>query len=211
VGDQQCALAGTLLTERELSVNVGTGGQVAMITDSAASLPPKAGQVRPYFSGRYLRTITHIPAGRSLSTLLMLLTELGGIPERDAWNRIEAAVASLPSTDVRASLTFHAGPCGSSGFLENLHDGNLSAGHVFRAAFESMADNFATCGRQLIGADLPERIVFSGGVARRNGLLRELIAVKLGLAHRLSPHPEDTLFGLMVLARGYAGLAPAHA
>jgi len=211
VGDQQCALAGTLLAEGEVSVNVGTGGQVAIISDSASDPTSKTGQVRPYFNGRFLRTITHIPAGRSLGALLRLLTEMGGISEEDAWKRMESVLATLPATDLRASLAFHPGPCGSAGFLENLHEGNLRAGHVFRAALESMADNYAMCARQLIGADLPERIVFSGGVARRLALLRELAAARLRLPHRLSPHPEDTLFGLMVLARSYTGLAPVHA
>jgi sugar (pentulose or hexulose) kinase len=48
-------------------------------------------------------------------------------------------------------------------------------------------------------------VVFSGGVARRFPVLRELTAAALGLPSRLSPHPEDTLFGLMVLAQAFSG------
>ena len=202
VGDQQCALAGALLSEDELSINVGTGAQVSMIMESLKKESAGAGQVRPYFNGRFLRTITHIPGGRALDALLGLLTELGGIPEQVAWSKIEAAVAASPATDLRASLTFHAGPLGSAGFLANLHEGNLRVGHVFRAAFESLARNYETCARQLSGSRLPSGIVFSGGVVRRLSLVRDLTAAALGLPHRLSPHPEDTLYGLMVLARG---------
>jgi len=115
VGDQQCALEGALLSEGELSVNVGTGAQVSTITGSIPPAFAGPGQVRPYFEGRFLRTITHLPGGRSLDALLGLLTELGGIPEQDAWPMVEAAVAGLPATDLRASLAFHAGPCGSAG------------------------------------------------------------------------------------------------
>jgi hypothetical protein len=32
-----------------------------------------------------------------------------------------------------------------------------------------------------------------------------LTAAALGLPSRLSPHPEDTLFGLMVLAQAFSG------
>jgi sugar (pentulose or hexulose) kinase len=208
VGDQQCALAGALLSEGELSVNVGTGAQVSMITDSLLTDTPNAGQIRPYFNGRFLRTITHLPGGRALHALLRLLTELGGIAEQDAWQEVERAIAPLAATDLRASLAFHAGPCGSAGFLHNLHEGNLTVGHVFRAAFESMAHNYDTCARQLGGTRAPACVVFSGGVLRRFKLLRELTAAALGLPHRLSPHPEDTLFGLMVLARTCIGLPP---
>jgi len=197
VGDQQCALAGASLGERELSVNIGTGSQVSIIADSAL---PGGLQVRPYFDGRFLRTITHIPGGRALKPLIRLLTEIGAASEEDAWHYIEAAVASVPSTDLRAAVTFFPGPCGDHGFLENLHGANLGIGHVFRAVFESMARNYETCARRIDPNRAAVRVVFSGGVARRVPLLRDLTAAALGLPQRLSPHAEDTLFGLMKLA-----------
>jgi len=202
LGDQQCALAGALLAEGELSVNVGTGSQVAIIT---GTVQPGGHQTRPYFDGRFLSTITHIPGGRALSALIGLLTELGGATEDEAWRKIEAAVAAVPATDLRAGIAFYPGPCGQAGFLENLHEGNLGIGHVFRAVFESMAVNYATCARRIDPGRNAAKVVFSGGVARRLPVLRQLTAAALNLPHRLSPHPEDTLFGLMVLARAFSG------
>lgn len=199
VGDQQAALAGALLADREISLNIGTGSQIAFLTDN---LSPTDLQVRPYFNGRFLRTITHIPAGRALAALVTLLTELGGAAHDEAWTRIESAVAATPATDLRASVTFFPGPCGDSGFLENLHENNLTIGHLFRAVFESMAANYRDCARRLDPACTAARIVFSGGVARRLDVLRELTAARLALPYRLSPHSEDTLYGLMMLARG---------
>ena len=190
VGDQQCALAGALLGADELSVNIGTGSQVAMLAAAPAS---PGHQVRPYFDGAWLGTITHIPGGRALSALIGLLTELGGGAEADAWRYIERAVERTPATDLRAGVAFFPGACGERGFLENLHEGNLGVGHVFRAVFESMAANYATCARRLDNARAAERLV----------LLREHTAAALGLPYRLSPHPEDTLFGLMVLALAF--------
>jgi sugar (pentulose or hexulose) kinase len=205
VGDQQCALAGALLGERELSINIGTGSQLATITDTVSS---GSEQTRPYFDHRFLRTITHVPAGRSLSALIRLLTEFGGVAEEDAWRRIDAAVRDAPSTNLRASLAFFPGPCGASGFLENIQESNLTVGHVFRAAFESMAGNYQMCAHRLDPEGKSGRVAFSGGVARRLELLRELIAMRLGLPWRLSPHPEDTLFGLMALALVCGGRQP---
>jgi sugar (pentulose or hexulose) kinase len=202
VGDQQCALAGALLGERELSVNIGTGSQVAMIADS---VPSDGLQTRPYFDNRFLRTITHIPGGRALSALVRLLTELGRVTEADAWRDIQSAVATVPSTDVRAGIAFFPGPCGDRGFIENLHEGNLDIGHLFRAVFQSMAGNYESCARRLDPSGDAGRIVFSGGVARQLETVRELTAAALGLPYRLSPHPEDTLFGLMVLALAFSG------
>jgi sugar (pentulose or hexulose) kinase len=204
VGDQQCALAGALLDDGELSVNIGTGSQLSLIHDAPIHGTPIDGlQLRPYFDGRFLRTITHIPGGRALSALVGLLTELGGASEEEAWSRIEPAVAAVTATDLRANTAFSPGPCGHSGALENLHEGNMTAGHVFRAVFESMARNYQVCGRRLDPEGVATHAVFSGGVARRLPILRELAAAELGMGYRLSPHPEDTLFGLMVLALAF--------
>jgi sugar (pentulose or hexulose) kinase len=201
-GDQQCALAGALLSEHELSVNIGTGSQAAMIASSAQT---GAHQTRPYFDSRFLRTITHIPGGRALRALVGLLTELGAGDEEEAWSKIEAAVTVTRSTDVRAGIAFFPGPCGQGGYFENLHEGNLHIGHLFRAVFESMARNYETCTRRLDPERQARRVVFSGGVARRFAPLRALTADALGLPARLSPHAEDTLFGMLVLGLGYSG------
>ncbi|MCC6862065.1 MAG: hypothetical protein IT158_26065 [Bryobacterales bacterium] len=201
-GDQQCALAGALLGEAELSVNIGTGSQAALIAETPQGGPH---QTRPYFDGRFLRTITHIPGGRALRALVGLLTELGGGDEEEAWRKIEEAAAAAGPTDLRAHIAFFPGPCGERGYLENLHEGNLSVAGVFRAVFESMARNYETCARRLDPERLAKRVVFSGGVARRFALLRELTSQRLALADRLSPHPEDTLFGMLVLGLGYSG------
>jgi sugar (pentulose or hexulose) kinase/aminoglycoside phosphotransferase (APT) family kinase protein len=205
IGDQQCAIAGALLEEGELSVNIGTGSQLSLIhgapIDDAAAAAHL--QLRPYFDGRFLRTITHIPGGRALAALVGLLTELGGPSEEEAWRRIEPAAAALTATDLRANTAFSPGPCGHGGALENLHEGNMTAGHVFRAVFESMARNYRTCALRLDPEGDATHAVFSGGVARRLPILRELTAAQLGMGYRLSPHPEDTLFGLMVLARAF--------
>jgi hypothetical protein len=77
---------------------VGTGAQVSMIADSPITDAPNAGQIRTYFNGRFLRTITHLPGGRALRALhalLRLLTELGGMAEQDAWQEVERAARPI--------------------------------------------------------------------------------------------------------------------
>lgn len=70
VGDQQAALLGAGLERNWLSVNLATGCQVSTLADRFDS----AAQTRPYFGdrfgGRYLHTVTHLPAGRLLTSHL---------------------------------------------------------------------------------------------------------------------------------------------
>jgi sugar (pentulose or hexulose) kinase len=206
VGDQQCALVGALLEEGELSLNIATGSQVALISPR---LDFGSYTTRPYFDGNYLKTITHIPAGRALNALIGLLTELAETPRPDPWSYIEAEVGRVAATDLRAHLAFYPGPCGDRGALENLHEANLSVGHLFRAAFESMADNYLACAGRLSPAKDWGRVVFSGGLARRLEALRNPVAARLQSPCRLSPSAEDTLLGLLLLALAFSGRQPS--
>ncbi len=201
VGDHQCSLAGVSLEEGELSLNVATGSQVGAI---APRFAPAAHQTRPYFDGWFRKTVTHIPAGRALNSLIALLTEVGGTGP-DPWAYLEQAAAKVERTDLRAHLAFYPGACGDHGWIENLHEGNITAGHLFRAALESMAANYAGCAARIAGAEPWRRIVLSGGLALRSGLLRRLILDRFGLPHRLAPEGEDALRGLLLLALVVSG------
>jgi hypothetical protein len=53
-----------------------------------------------------------------------------------------------------------------------------------------------------------KRLVFSGGLAQRFEPLRAEIAGRFDLPYRQCPTSEDTLLGLLALARVAAGQAP---
>ena len=204
VGDQQCALTGALLNERELSINVSTGSQVALLSPR---LQFGDYQTRPFFDGKFLNIITHIPAGRALSVLVDLLTEIARAQniELDAWEYITRQAAQVNATDLRVNLAFFASAAGECGAFENVREDNLNVGHFFRAAFENMAQNYFAFANRLSPEHVWERIVFSGGLAQKIEQLRELVAAKFNIAYRLTPSPEDTLFGLAILASVYSG------
>jgi sugar (pentulose or hexulose) kinase len=200
VGDQQAALLGAELAPGELSLNVATGSQVSIL---AAGPQPGPWQVRPFFERGWLRTVTHLPAGRSLNALLGLLGELAadqGTPLRDPWAQIErlADLASAPR--MRANLAFFPSAVGDTGSLEELSEAELHIGPVFRAAFRSMASHYLNAARRIAPSGW-SRVVFSGGLARGSGILRAEIMAQLGSAHRVAVHAEDALAGLMHLAK----------
>lgn len=209
VGDHQAAVTGALLEPDELSLNISTGSQVGVITPA---FTVGDYEVRPFFDGRFLQTIVRIPAGRALSALVKLLSELAvaeGRPPADPWATIAAAVVATPSTDLVADIAFFDSPVGENGHLANLTEENLTVGHVFRAAFRSMAANYRACAGRLAPVQPWRRLVFSGGLAQRFAPLREEILAQFGLSMRMCPASEDTLLGLLVLATYVAGRAPS--
>lgn len=206
VGDHPCALAGAGLERRELSINISTGSQVSVRT-SDAQLGSDY-QTRPYFNGEWLNTITHLPAGRSLNALVGLLTELAPIgyaESSEVWDRISRAVENVPETDLTMSLAFFSGPAGDRGRIENISLENFTAGHLFRAAMNNMADNYVKAAGVLAGTASWDRVLISGGLAQKLASLTRTIGDRLHLPFRVADGTEETLQGLLGLARDSMG------
>ncbi len=207
LGDQQCALLGVLLQPGELSLNVSTGSQVSLLRDGFHGGDY---EVRPFFDGMFLNTITRLPAGRALNKLMDLLDEFGrsqGRPLKDPWAYVEQASAGTESMDLRVDLNVFPGAHGQGGGISNIRESNLTVGQLFRAAFEHMADNYYAAAMKLDPHAAWTNVVFSGGVIARSPLLQQLIQQKFGLRARTSPTQEDTLLGLLVLSVVLSGEA----
>lgn len=83
----------------------------------------------------------------------------------------------------------------------------MTVGHLFRAAFKNMADNYYDCALRLWPEKSWQRLVFSGGVACKLEVLRRTIQRRFGIDYRITPCEEDTLFGLLILASVFSGRA----
>jgi sugar (pentulose or hexulose) kinase len=201
LGDQICALYGVQLQQDELSINVSTGCQVSQRT---RQFQPGDYQSRRYMEGDYLNTITHLPAGRSLNALVDLLTEISGeekLSSQAIWNSILKKVEQVPDTDLKVNLGFFSGPMGDSGTIDNIRTDNLTVGHLFRAAFESMAENFFTCAQKLSPDSNWNRLVLSGGLTQQVSPVRQAIERCFQVEIRNVHANEESLLGLLQMAK----------
>ncbi len=207
VGDYQCSLVGALISEEEISLNIATGSQVSRTTPR---LTLGDYQTRPFFDTKFVNTFTFPPGGRALDVIVDLLSELPasqGMALRDPWATIAEAVQEVHDTDLDVDLNFFPTPLGDRGRISNIRGGNLTLGHLFRGAFKNMADRFYDCALRLWPDQSWRKVVFSGGLATKLEALREMIQKKFGTDCRLTPFPEDTLFGLLILASVFSGRA----
>jgi sugar (pentulose or hexulose) kinase len=205
VGDYQCALAGALVQPGELSLNISTGSQASLLRPR---LEFGDYQTRPFFDGRFSNTITHIPAGRALNALVSLLGELAhrqGLELADPWDEVARAAAEVDETDLRVNLAFFASSCGDRGEIANIREENMTVGHLFRAAFENMAENYYRSAVRLSPEAGWRNLVFSGGLGIKFGVLRAIIQRRFGAEYRVCPSPEDTMLGLLALALAFSG------
>jgi hypothetical protein len=154
---------------------------------------------------------SHLPAGRALNVLIQLLTEFGtgtGFSPDDVWTYIDKT-AEAAETDLEVDLSFYPGPAGNQGSIRNIREHNLTVGSLFRAAFGNMAQTYQRLAERLWPEQAWTRIVFSGGLAQKSEALRTSILREFGGGYRMSPSAEDTMAGLLVLARAFSDRIPS--
>ncbi|MFA6583830.1 MAG: FGGY family carbohydrate kinase [Elusimicrobiaceae bacterium] len=193
-GDHQCAVLGAGNRPAEtLSINIGTGSQV-----SAVAVKSSEAETRPYFDCMRMATITHIPAGRALTEFLRPF-ETGA----DVWGLLGSLSAQkvLDST-LRINLAFFDGAFGyrDGGSIGNIYEGGFTLENYAASLVRSMAEQYALAAGKVDTAGLLGKCVISGGVPRKIPALAEAVAEMLRMETVLSPHTEEALFGLGMLA-----------
>lgn len=207
VGDYQCALVGALFGADEVSLNIATGSQVSQMMPE---LTLGDYQTRPFFEGKFLNTFTSSPGGRALNVIVDLLCHLAksqGVELRDPWEEIARATEKVADSDLEVDLNFFPTPRGDRGRIANIRGDNLTLGHLFRAAFKNMAESFYDCAVRLNPEKSWKGLLFSGGLACKLEVLRQVIQQRFAANYRLPPYDEDTLFGLLILASVFSGRA----
>ena len=205
IGDQQAALLGAgLHSENAISFNLGTGAQVTRLTRSTERT--SAYQIRPYFDNYYLMTIPHLPSGRALNVYFRFIKEMlrqFGLEEDDEqiWNKIIQAEKNAEDTEIKCDLSFFENPLTSSerGCVENIGEYELTMGNLFRAVFRQMSDNFVKAADRLCDGQVRiQKLVFSGGIARRMEAVRNGIIGKYGKDINYIVAQDETLQGLYI-------------
>lgn len=183
IGDQQSALLGAgLLEKEELSFNLGTGAQVSCLVET-----PTFGQgyqIRPYFYGKYLKTIPHIPSGRAINVYFRfvksVLERYGLFIDDDAiWDgMLNAASKGVCDTGMECDMSFFENAVSqhTKGSIQQIGEYSLTLENLLCSVFQEMADNFIYAADKLAPDNLQiKRVIFSGGIARRIEMIRSRI------------------------------------
>jgi xylulokinase len=190
IGDQQASLLGAGLSDSNLVINIGTGGQVAALLTENSSATFK---VRPFFHGKFISTRTHLPAGRFISSLLATLRKkyLPNLEYEDLWIWKLRTGNHLPVERLQPE------------YCEQIIDELLRKGIEIEDAVSiiliSIAMEYLNAVRAML-SDNHTKIVFAGGVGQKFSNLQDFIGNELGLNVEVSNTSETTLQGLAFLA-----------
>lgn len=210
IGDQQAALLGSGLdNDDSLSFNLGTGAQVSKIVSEIKC--SKKYQIRPYFNGKYLKTIPHLPSGRALNVYLRffkdLLQKLNVEADDDyIWNILINSEAEYTCNDLSVDLSFFENPITNNtyGSIEHISEDNFNISNLIHAVFHQLADNFLWAAN-IIEPDKEKinTLIFSGGIAGKIESIRKIILKYYDHKTEIKIAIDETLLGLYKYGQEY--------
>lgn len=206
IGDQQAALYGAnLRNDDELSFNMGTGGQVSRIIHSPALSTDY--QVRPFLDGKYIKTIPHLPCGRALNVYFRFFRDVlrtfdAGKNDSDIWKNLLDAEEKSSDCGIDCDLSFfeNAASPNVAGSIKNISEYSLTVGGLMKAVLNRLAENFFVESKKLSDSSDVQKILFSGGVARKIKSVRERIIDMCGVKN-FEVAADETLKGLFLYGR----------
>ena len=209
-GDQQTAILGSSAGPGDIVVNIATASQISAFSDRFV---PGGYEVRPYFEGRYINTISNMPGGRNLDVLISFLRECmekacGGRPTpKQAWDAVLKDFRQ-DSRGLRTNLDFYDTPENlRGGAISSIRPENFGIQPLFSAAFEYMARRYCESIRTLTGGKKPRGgLVFSGGISWKTPPLLKVASDAAGLPYRLSSIPNEAFSGLFRIALVCSGV-----
>ncbi|GAA3402164.1 sedoheptulokinase [Paenibacillus hodogayensis] len=215
IGDHQASVLGALGGDNDAAiVSGGTAGIVSLVSNKATRGDHEN---RPYFGGQTLKTITRLPGGRNLDVLVDFIADIGislfeaSRSRAEIWQAISQAVDRLdpsrPLEAPRVELGFFQGQQGvQHGKIDGIRPGNLTAGSLFAAAFENMADVYISALRKLMDPTAPiAKIWLTGGTIHNNVFMRTIMQARTGIETIPSPVQNEELRGLLHLALRISG------
>ena len=193
LGDLQAAILGAGLgITADMVINLGTGSQVAVLTDSLDQ-----GDLRPYVNGTWVRVLSHIPSGRALNVVAELVE-----PSRfwSIWQNLNAEEI-LTSDHQQVDLNLFASAwqyTNCSGFIRLQESQTVQ--HFVAAVAAAWVRQYVIAMHRLDCKTNQTRVAVSGGLAHKSPFLIDCLTTLSPGRTYFQPKlatGEETLDGLI--------------
>jgi sugar (pentulose or hexulose) kinase len=210
IGDNQASFVGSVGDPSDaVLVNIGTGGQVAVLSEQFHFNPML--ETRPFPRGGYLLVSAGLSGGAAYAVLEYFFRQvaiqlLGSEPSGSLYEKMAELATRVPSgaEGLRLDPFFNgtrADP-GLRGSLTGASVANFTPGHLTRALLEGMAR--ALCGgseRMKRYMDRPRgRLIGAGNGLRENAVLAGIVSEAFGLTMLVPSHREEAAYGAALVA-----------
>lgn len=195
IGDNQASVFSSLASDGDILINVGTGSQVSVISDS-----PVFGEnieSRPFFDGKFLVVGAALCGGRAYSVLKDFYAEVfkaAGIDNADVYAVMDKMLENADgvlSVDTRFEGT-RADP-NVSGSVTGIRTGNFTPGNLTKGVLEGMINELYDMYSRMNVKKCS--IVGSGNGIRKNPQLVSAAEMKFGSKMKIPQHLEEAAYG----------------
>ena len=205
IGDNQASFLGSVgLKERTLLLNMGTGGQISVLSPKYFEAPGI--EARPITEGNYLLVGASLCGGRAYAILERFLRSCAGTDESQYEKMEQLARAGQQQTDrMKVNTTFNGTRVHPElrGSILNVSEENFTPEGLVYGVLEGMAAELYEMFRviQEETGIQAERLIASGNGLRRNPVLQEICSDMFGAVLTLADYREEAACGAAVSSR----------
>lgn len=208
LGDNQASFLGSVRkADRQILVNMGTGGQVSLLTDHV--ITGEDIETRPFIDDSYLIVGPSLCGGRAYAALAAFfgaVAAAAGVKDFDPYAVMDGLLSSYSNPDrLKVTTTFsgtrdHPERRGS---VENLSTENFDPASLTYGVLDGIAQELYD--RYLAMGVKKSSIVASGNGMRRNRHLQAITAEKFGMELELSTLTEEAACGAAIAGGSAVG------
>lgn len=208
IGDNQASVFSTLKNQEDLLINVGTGSQVSVVSETA--IKGENIEVRPYFEDKFLIVGCALCGGRAYSCLKNFYKEIlsfaGDFTDDEVYSFMGEMLFQTEKTSLVADTRFAGTRKDPTlrGSVSGISDDNFSPKELTCAVLSGMCEElYSMYGETGIKA---KGIVASGNGIRKNAAFVEILSNKFGGQVKIPVHVEEAAFGAALFALISAGV-----
>lgn len=208
IGDNQASVLGSVSDENSILVNIGTGSQVSVITDSPKALSD--GEARPLNNNKFILVGAPLCGGRSFALLHKFFTkcaEIFGGNKDDVYKNMDKIAEINPDEH---SLTVDTRFCGTrknpdiKGNISGITESNFNPAELTRGFLYGMANELYTLYNSFNNKG--NMLVSSGNAVRKSSVLRHYLENLFGMKLHVPAHTEEASFGAAIFASVASGI-----
>ena len=200
VGDHQCAVLGAGNTINTISVNLGTGSQVAMIKGEK-SLCERV----PYFAGKTLSVIKHIPSGRMFNCFMNFFKSIN--PQENFWDKMDnLKVSDILKSDLNMNLSIFKSAWNyeNGGCISGINEGNFTEKNFLASIIKNYIMQYKVAIDELSPDKNHNKIILSGGIPAKIPIVKEYLAMITGYDVSYNHgNFDETILGLKIIKNKY--------
>lgn len=203
IGDNQASFLGAVEdAENSVLVNIGTGAQVSVCSDSF--LQEEEIETRPYLGNHYLLVGSSLCGGRAYALLESFFRQYGeamGIKNMDHYAVMEQLLENNSHTGEKLRVdTRFAGTRAypeRRGSIQNIGVDNFTPQALIEGVLEGMADELFAFYQKMEKGETQVRtkIIGSGNGIRRNRYLQKIMSEKFHMELQVCQHTEEAALG----------------